>query len=71
MCEVREPDSAWKLSIPASTDAKDIQKTTAEVAKAFGQPVGFLVGFRRWNVGVGVGVGSGCVKEKMNKGLHF
>ncbi|KAL2550329.1 Dehydration-responsive element-binding protein 1D [Forsythia ovata] len=31
-------DSAWKLPVPASTDAKDIQKAAAEAAKAFGQP---------------------------------
>ncbi|KAL2527213.1 Dehydration-responsive element-binding protein 1D [Abeliophyllum distichum] len=30
-------DSAWKLPVPASTDAKDIQKAAAEAAKAFGQ----------------------------------
>ncbi|XP_009781787.1 dehydration-responsive element-binding protein 1D-like [Nicotiana sylvestris] len=28
-------DSAWKLPIPASTDAKDIQKAAAEAAEAF------------------------------------
>ncbi|XP_016483289.1 dehydration-responsive element-binding protein 1A [Nicotiana tabacum] len=28
-------DSAWKLHIPASTDAKDIQKAAAEAAEAF------------------------------------
>ncbi|KAL2527215.1 Dehydration-responsive element-binding protein 1D [Abeliophyllum distichum] len=31
-------DSAWKLPVPASTDAKDIQKAAAEAAKAFGKP---------------------------------
>ncbi|KAL2527219.1 Dehydration-responsive element-binding protein 1D [Abeliophyllum distichum] len=31
-------DSAWKLQVPASTAAKDIQKAAAEAAKAFGQP---------------------------------
>ncbi|KAL2550328.1 Dehydration-responsive element-binding protein 1D [Forsythia ovata] len=31
-------DSAWKLPVPASTDAKDIQKAAAEAAKTFGQP---------------------------------
>ncbi|CAA3024373.1 dehydration-responsive element-binding protein 1B-like [Olea europaea var. sylvestris] len=31
-------DSAWKLPVPTSTDAKDIQKAAAEAAKAFGQP---------------------------------
>ncbi|CAI9771885.1 unnamed protein product [Fraxinus pennsylvanica] len=31
-------DSAWKLPVPASTDAKDIQKAAAEAARAFGQP---------------------------------
>ncbi|KAL2527216.1 Dehydration-responsive element-binding protein 1D [Abeliophyllum distichum] len=31
-------DSAWKLPVLASTDAKDIQKAAAEAAKAFGQP---------------------------------
>ncbi|KAL2496340.1 Dehydration-responsive element-binding protein 1C [Forsythia ovata] len=28
-------DSAWKLPVPASTDAKDIQKAAAEAAKKF------------------------------------
>lgn len=28
-------DSAWRLPVPASTDAKDIRKAAAEAAKAF------------------------------------
>nr|AHH86060.1 CRT/DRE-binding factor 2 [Avicennia marina] len=28
-------DSAWRLTVPASTDAKDIQKAAAEAAEAF------------------------------------
>nr|AFB83707.1 CBF1 [Manihot esculenta] len=32
-------DSSWRLPVPASTDAKDIQKAAAEAAMAF-QPVG-------------------------------
>ncbi|KAK1366632.1 Dehydration-responsive element-binding protein 1D [Heracleum sosnowskyi] len=31
-------DSAWRLPIPASTDAKDIQKAAAEAAEAFRPP---------------------------------
>ncbi|CAI9771888.1 unnamed protein product [Fraxinus pennsylvanica] len=31
-------DSAWKLLVPASIDAKGIQKAAAEAAMAFGQP---------------------------------
>lgn len=32
-------DSAWRLPIPASLDAKDIQKAAAEAAEAFRQPL--------------------------------
>ncbi|XP_009758148.1 dehydration-responsive element-binding protein 1B-like [Nicotiana sylvestris] len=31
-------DSVWKLHIPASADAKDIQRAAAEAAEAFGRP---------------------------------
>ncbi|KAK1366633.1 C-repeat binding factor 4 [Heracleum sosnowskyi] len=32
------PDSAWRLPVPASSDAKDIQKAAAEAAEAFRPP---------------------------------